>query len=112
MARGMATSQKYDLYSHEFRATTHETYARMREQTPVHLQPGLDGETPIWFVTRCDDVVAVLADNERFVLDPALVFTSEELQRMEEASPLPSRSGSTRTCSPRTATTIVGCADS
>lgn len=80
MARGMARSQKYDLYSHEFRATTRETYARMREQTPVHRQPGLDGETPIWFVTRYDDVVAVLLDNKRFVLHAALDLTLEELR--------------------------------
>ena len=80
MARGMATSQKYDLYSHEFRATTHETYARMREQTSVHLQAGLDGETPIWFVTRYEDVVAVFLDNKRFVLHAALDLTPEELR--------------------------------
>ena len=71
--------ERYDLYSHEFRLTTHETYARMREESPVHLQPGLDGETPIWFVTRYDDVVALLTDNERFVLDPKLALTPAEL---------------------------------
>ena len=80
----MSTVQRYDLYSHDFRLTTHETYARMREESPVHRQPGLDGETPIWFVTRYDDVVAVLADNERFVLDPALALTPEELAAMRE----------------------------
>ena len=46
----------------------------MREESPVHRQPGLDGETPIWFVTRYDDVVAVLTDNERFVVDATLAF--------------------------------------
>jgi cytochrome P450 len=75
----VSTGTRYDLYSHEFRTTTHETYARMRAESPVHLQPGLDGETPIWFVTRYDDVVALLSDNERFVLDPALALTPEEL---------------------------------
>jgi cytochrome P450 len=75
----MAATERYDLYSHDFRLTTHETYARMRDESPVHVQPGLDGETPIWFVTRYDDVVAVLTDNERFVLDPALALTPEEL---------------------------------
>src|SRR5688572_16726473 len=89
MAAAMATARTYDLYSHDFRLTTHETYARMREHSPVHLQPGLDGETPIWFVTRYDDVVAVLSDNARFVLDPALVFTREELRAREAASPVP-----------------------
>lgn len=43
-------------------------------------QPGLDGETPIWFVTRYDDVVELLTDNTRFVLDPALALTPAELE--------------------------------
>jgi cytochrome P450 len=84
----MSATQRYDLYSHEFRLATHETYARMREESPVHLQPGLDGETPIWFVTRYDDVVALLSDNERFVLDPALALTPEELAAFEENVPI------------------------
>ena len=61
----------------------------MREESPVHLQPGLDGETPIWFVTRYDDVVTVLTDNERFVVDAKLALTEDELRAMDEASPLP-----------------------
>ena len=85
----MSTTQRYDLYSHEFRATTHETYARMRAESPVHLQPGLDGETPIWFVTRYDDVVALLTDNERFVLDPTLALTPEELAALRHGGPEP-----------------------
>lgn len=76
----MEAARRYDLYSHEFRLTTHETYASMREESPVHLQPGLDGETPIWFVTRYDDVVALLTDDERFVLDPVRALTAEELE--------------------------------
>jgi len=74
----VSTAPRYDLYSHDFRVATHQTYARMRAESPVHLQPGLDGETPIWFVTRYEDVVAMLTD-DRFVLDPALAFTPEEL---------------------------------
>jgi cytochrome P450 len=71
---------KYDLYSDEFRARTHETYAAMRERDPILRQPGLDGETPIWFLTRYDDVVAMLLDDERFVLDRKLALTPEELE--------------------------------
>jgi cytochrome P450 len=74
------SGRKYDLYSDTFRASTHETYAAMREQDPVFQQPGLDGETPIWFVTRYDDVVAMLLDDERFVLDPELALTPEEIE--------------------------------
>ena len=83
----MSTAPRYDLYSHDFRRSTHETYARMRDESPVHRQPGLDGETPIWFVTRYDDVVTLLTDNERFVLDPALALTSEELASLNAGGP-------------------------
>ena len=83
----MSSTQRFDLYSHDFRLTTHATYARMREESPVHLQPGLDGETPIWFVTRYDDVVALLTDNEHFVLDPALALTPDEIAEREAESP-------------------------
>lgn len=84
----MSTAPRYDLYSHDFRRSTPETYARMRSETPMHRQPGLDGETPIWFVTRYDDVVALLADNEGFVLGPALALTPEELAAQEEDVPI------------------------
>jgi cytochrome P450 len=81
-------SQKYDLYSSDFREKTYETYATMREQDPVFQQPGLDGETPIWFVTRYEDVLAVLADDERFVVDHRLALTPAELDRLEAAGQL------------------------
>ena len=76
----MATVGKYDLYSDAFRADTYATFARMREQDPVLCQPGLDGETPIWFVTRYDDAEAVLRDNARFVRDPRLALPPEQLR--------------------------------
>ena len=75
----MATTRKYDLYSDRFRAETYETFARMREEDPVFCQPGIDGETMLWFVTRHDDAVGVLLDDERFVRDPALALTPDEL---------------------------------
>ncbi len=78
----MAT-QKYDLYSSDFRETTHETYARMRRDDPVHRQPGLDGETPIWFVTRFEDVVSVLMDDDCFVVDPKALLTPEQLEQAQ-----------------------------
>jgi cytochrome P450 len=90
MARAMPTTRRYDLYGHEFRLATHETYAQMREESPVHLQPGLDGETPIWFVTRYEDVVALLTDNERFVLDPKLALTADEIEALQASAPLES----------------------
>jgi cytochrome P450 len=76
----MATAaRKYDLYSDAFRADTYATFARMREHDPVFCQPGLDGETPIWWVTRYEDAEAVLRDDERFVRDPRLALPPEQL---------------------------------
>ena len=82
----MATARKYDLYSDEFRAATYETFARMRADDPVCYQPGVDGETMLWFVTRYDDVVAVLLDDKRFVRDPALVFAADELAAFDKGA--------------------------
>jgi cytochrome P450 len=75
----VAATRKYDLYSDEFRRETYETFARMRADDPVLSQPGIDGETMLWFVTRHDDVVAVLLDDETFVRDPALALDPDQL---------------------------------
>ena len=61
----MSTSQRYDLYSHDFRRSTHETYARMREESPVHRQPGLDGETPIYNRSEARHGALIAAGRER-----------------------------------------------
>jgi cytochrome P450 len=79
--------QKYDLYSDRFRMDAYATFAAMREHDPVLLQPGLDGETPIWFVTRYEDAVTVLLDDERFVRDPSLALTAEERSAYDAAMP-------------------------
>jgi cytochrome P450 len=73
------TGRKYDLYSAEFRAHPYRVFARMRDSDPVLRQPGFDGATPIWFLTRHEDVAAVLMDDERFVRDPKLALSEEEL---------------------------------
>jgi cytochrome P450 len=77
---GIATeTRKYDLYSDAFRADTYATFARMREHDPVFCQPGIDGETPIWWVTRYQDAEAVLLDDERFVRDLRLALPPEQI---------------------------------
>lgn len=76
------TGRKYELYSDSFRADPHAVFAQMREHDPVLCQPGIDGETPIWFVTRHEDVAAVLVDDERFVRDPRLALTGAQLEEL------------------------------
>ena len=83
----MAAARKYDLYSDAFRRATYETFARMRTEDPVYRQPGLDGETMLWFVTRYEDVVAALLDDRRFVRDPALALPEDQLAAFRAQAP-------------------------
>jgi hypothetical protein len=76
--------RKYDLYSQDFFADAYATFAQMREHDPVFCQPGLDGETPIWWVTRYDDAESVLLDDERFVRDPRLALPPEQRLQLPE----------------------------
>ena len=80
-----STERKYDLYGPEFRADPHRVFAQMRERDPILCQPGIDGKSMIWFVTRHEDAAAVLLDDERFVRDQRLALTEEELA----ANPMP-----------------------
>ena len=59
----------------------------MRADDPVFCQPGINGKTLLWFVTRFDDVVAVLLDDKRFVRDPALALSAAELAAFNEGAP-------------------------
>jgi cytochrome P450 len=83
----LTATRKYDLYSDRFRTETYATFERMRAEDPVFCQPGIDGETMLWFVTRHDDAVAVLLDDERFVRDPALALTPDELEAFSSGMP-------------------------
>ena len=82
-----SVSRKYDLYSEDFFANAYATFAQMRENDPVFCQPGLDGETPIWWVTRYEDAEVVLLDDERFVRDPRLAFPPDRLAAFEAEFP-------------------------
>ena len=80
-------ARKYDLYSEAFRADTYAIFAQMREHDPVFCQPGLDGESPIWFVSRYDDAEALLLDDGRFVRDPRLALPPERLAAFDAGLP-------------------------
>lgn len=58
----------YDLFSPAFKRDPFATFARMRQEAPVysHVSPG--GATT-WYITRYEDVLAVLKDNDHFVKD-------------------------------------------
>ena len=80
--------RKFDLYSQEFKANAYQTFAKMRQAHPVFQQPGLDGQTLIWFVTGYDEVEQVLRDDKHFVRDarnalpPDQVYQPSPLEAM------------------------------
>jgi len=83
---GRSTSAgRYDLFGDAFRAAAYETFARMRAEDPVSRQRGVDG-TMHWFVSRYDDVVSVLLDDERFVRDAALALDARELAAYDKGA--------------------------
>lgn len=71
------TERKYDLYSPQFKANAHAVFARMREHDPIFCQPGMDGKTMIWFVSRYDDVDAILRDEVHFARDFHQLYPSD-----------------------------------
>ena len=78
----MTLERKYELYSHEFRQNSYAVFAQMRANDPIFKQAGLDGSTPIWFVTRYEEVQQVLLDDEHFVRDPSLVYSADEREKI------------------------------
>ena len=59
---------QYDLFSPQFKADPFPTFARMREEAPVHAHQAPDGST-IWYITRYEDGSAVLRDDKNFCKD-------------------------------------------
>ena len=76
----MSQQPVVDLFSPAFKANPYPTYARLREEAPIHRVALPDGRG-MWLVTRYDDVVAVFKD-ERFVKDWRKALTPEQLAQV------------------------------
>jgi cytochrome P450 len=74
----MSAELKYDLSSPAFFRNADATFARMRREDPVY-QHGTMYNRPVWYVTRYEEVDAVLRDSQRFALDFRLAFDPETL---------------------------------
>lgn len=57
-----------DLFSADFKRNPFPTFAQMRQEISVyrHISPG---GVVTWYITRYEDVLAVLRDNEHFIKD-------------------------------------------
>ena len=67
--KNKSVPQPYDLFSAQFKADPFPTYAQMRLRHPIYAHRTPNGTT-IWYITRYDDVLAVLQDDEHFCKDP------------------------------------------
>ena len=68
------TSIRFDPLDPAQRADPYPVYAALRRDAPVTYVPGLD----LWVVTRYDDVVAVVKDDETFSSRNALRSSTRE----------------------------------
>jgi len=75
----MIKTTNYDLYGLDFSRHSYEIFEHIRRETPVFQQPGFDGHTPIWFVSRFEDVEAMLKDDQHFVLDYRLALDPDQI---------------------------------
>ncbi len=60
--------KQYDLFSRKFKADPFPTFARMRQEAPIFPHKAPNGST-IWYITKYDDVLTVLRDDENFCKD-------------------------------------------
>ena len=58
----------YDLFGPAFKADPFTTFARLRQEAPIYAHHAPDGRV-IWYVTRYQDVVAILKDDIHFMKD-------------------------------------------
>lgn len=77
---------KFDLFGPSFKANPYPTYAALREQLPICRRDAVDGKS-IWFLTRYQDVAAVLRD-ERFVKNVHNALTAAERAQLPPTPPL------------------------
>ena len=79
------SDQHFDLFSAEFKKNPFPTFAKMRDNAPIHAHQSPQGGT-IWYVTCYDDVVEVLKDNEHFCKDRRHAFPDNVKPRGKKQS--------------------------
>jgi cytochrome P450 len=75
----MSTATRPNMLDPALIADPYGGYGALREEAPVVQGVGPDGSTPLWYVTRQDEVRAVLGD-PRFVNDPASVRAGVQVE--------------------------------
>ena len=74
------------IVSPQFKANPFPFFASLRTSQPVY-RTALPDKTPLWLITRYDDVLALLR-NERFVKNRRNAMTSDQLRKMPWVPPM------------------------
>ena len=82
----MTITPQVNIVSPQFKANPFPFLAGLRTSQPVY-RTTLPDKTPIWLITRYEDVTALLKD-ERFVKNRRTAMTSEQLRKMPWAPPM------------------------
>ncbi len=75
-----------NIVSPQFKANPFPFLAGLRTSQPVY-RTTLPDKTPVWLITRYDDVTALLKD-ERFVKNRRTAMTPEQLRKMPRVPPM------------------------
>lgn len=75
-----------NIFSPQFKADPFPFFARLRAEEPVY-RATMPDKTPVWLVTRYEDVMALLKD-ERFVKNRYTALTPDELRRQPWVPPM------------------------
>ncbi|MEP7359436.1 MAG: cytochrome P450 [Anaerolineales bacterium] len=78
---------KLNITRREFRADPFPTYAWLRAEAPV-FRTVLPDKQPAWLITRYDDVVLTLKDEQGFTKDRLAAKTPEELKKLPWMPPM------------------------
>ena len=76
-----------NIASAEFKANPHPFYARLRAEAPV-FRTLLPDKQAAWLITRYDDVLMTLKDEQRFSKDPRAAKTAAQLKKMPWVPPM------------------------
>ncbi|PID85193.1 MAG: cytochrome P450 [Chloroflexi bacterium] len=74
----MKKSFGYDLFSPQFKSNPFPTLAKLRQNDPIYAHVAPNGAT-IWYISRYQDGVEVLRDNETFVKNKQNTCLPEEI---------------------------------
>jgi cytochrome P450 PksS len=74
--------QSISITDPQFKANPFPFYAQLRAEAPVYpVTVNIRGKQRAWLITRYDDVITVLKDDQRFAKNPRNAMTPEQLKK-------------------------------